>query len=210
MSNSKENPAGQVRRVVTGHDAQGRAIVISDGAAPLVHTNNLRPGYASTDIWRTDAMPAPIAAAAPEPTLGPRRQLPNKRGTVLRINTLAPEPASVRNLDPARAQEVFAAGGNAGASTFAANGRHPMMHRTETIDYALILSGEVTMLLDDTEVTLHAGDVLVQCGTNHAWVNRGSEPCQIAFVLIDGEFEPELKAQFSRENAEQVTKTGRG
>jgi len=72
-----------------------------------------------------------------------------------------------------------------------------MMHRTETIDYAIILSGQVTMLLDDSEVTLHAGDVLVQCGTNHAWANRGTEPCQIAFVLVDGEFEPELKAQLS-------------
>ncbi|HEY4372337.1 MAG TPA: cupin domain-containing protein [Burkholderiales bacterium] len=197
MSEQHNNPAGLVRRVVTGHDAQGRAVVISDSAAPLVHTNPLRPGYASTDIWRTDAMPAPITAAAAEPTLGPRRQLPNPRGTVLRINTLAPEPEAVRNLDPAKAREVFAAGGNAGASTFAANGRHPMMHRTETVDYALILSGEVTMLLDDSEVTLKAGDVLVQCGTNHAWVNRGSVPCQIAFVLIDGEFAPELGDQLS-------------
>ena len=184
---------GRVRRVVTGHDASGRAIVLSDGPAPLVHTNALRPGYASTDLWRTDAMPAPITASAPEPTSGPRRQLPNKRGTVLRINTLAPEPEAIRNLDPAKAQQVFAEGGNAGASTYATSGRHPMMHRTETIDYAIVLSGEVTMLLDDSEVTLRAGDVLVQCGTNHAWSNRGTEPCQIAFVLIDGEFEPELK-----------------
>jgi len=186
---------GRVRRVVTGHDASGKAVVLSDGPAPLVHTNALRPGYASTDIWRTNETPAAIVASAAEPTLGPRRQLPNTRGTVLRINTLAPEPEAVRNLDPAKAQQVFAEGGNAGASTYGKSGRHPMMHRTETIDYAIVLSGEVTMLLDDSEVTLRAGDVLVQCGTNHAWSNRGTEPCQIAFVLIDGEFEPELQGK---------------
>ena len=184
-----------IRRVVTGHDAQGKAIVVSDGPAPLVHTNPLRPGYASTDIWRTHEMPAAIAATPEDTTTaGPRRQLPTKGGTVLRINTLMPEPESVRQLKPEEAQRVFAQGGNAGASTFAANGRHPMMHRTETVDYAVILSGEVTMLLDDSEATLKAGDILVQAGTNHAWVNRSNAPCQILFVLIDGAFDPALQA----------------
>jgi uncharacterized cupin superfamily protein len=70
------------------------------------------------------------------------------------------------------------------------------MHRTETIDYAIVLSGEITMLLDEGEVLLKAGDVLVQCGTNHAWSNRSGAPCIVAFVLLDGEFEPELAKQF--------------
>jgi uncharacterized cupin superfamily protein len=70
------------------------------------------------------------------------------------------------------------------------------MHRTETIDFAIILSGEITMLLDEGEVLLKAGDVLVQCGTNHAWSNRSSAPCVVAFVLIDGEFDPELAKHF--------------
>jgi naringenin degradation protein FdeH len=59
------------------------------------------------------------------------------------------------------------------------------MHRTRTIDYALILSGEIDMLLDDSEVHLKAGDVLIQRGTNHAWVNRGDAPCRVAFILLD-------------------------
>ena len=84
--------------------------------------------------------------------------------------------------------------GNAAASTHGKGGRHPMMHRTETIDYAIVLSGEITMLLDDSEVLLKAGDVLVQVGTNHAWSNRSHKPCVIAFVLVDGEFDPALKA----------------
>ena len=63
--------------------------------------------------------------------------------------------------------------------------RHPLMHRTRTIDYAIIMQGEIEMVMDDTEVHFKAGDVLIQQGTNHAWVNRGTEPCRIAFVLID-------------------------
>lgn len=184
---------GYVRRVVTGHDADGKAVVLSDGAAPFVHTSALRPGYASTDVWRTSATPAPIAALQPEPTEGPRRQLPEKRGTVIRINTLVPETEASRSFDAKQVNQLFTAMGNAQGSTFEANKRHPMMHRTETVDYAIVLSGEITMLLDDSEVTLRAGDVLVQRGTNHAWTNRGTVPAQIAFILLDGEFEPELK-----------------
>ena len=78
-------------------------------------------------------------------------------------------------------------------STFDQNPRHPMMHRTETIDYAIVLEGEITMLLDDSEVVLKAGDVLVQRGTNHAWSNRGTIPAKIAFILIDGAYEEELQ-----------------
>jgi mannose-6-phosphate isomerase-like protein (cupin superfamily) len=63
--------------------------------------------------------------------------------------------------------------------------RHPAMHRTRTVDYAVVMAGEIDMLLDDSEIHLKAGDVLVQQGTNHAWVNRGAEPCRIAFILID-------------------------
>ena len=82
------------------------------------------------------------------------------------------------------------------AATFGKGGRHPLMHRTETIDYAIVLSGEITMVMDETDVHLKAGDVLVQCGTNHAWSNRSNAPCVIAFVLVDGEFQPELKEAF--------------
>ena len=192
-ANSKAT-AGKIRRVVTGHDAKGKAVVMSDGFAPVVFTAEKRPGYASTEIWRTLATPAPITADMEDPTPGPRRQLPTSRGSVIRINTLAPESDAVRSLSPDEAQNVFASLGNSTASTFAKNGRHPMMHRTQTIDYAIVLSGEITMLLDDSEVVLKAGDVLVQCGTNHAWSNRGTVPCQIAFILLDGEFDPDLKS----------------
>jgi mannose-6-phosphate isomerase-like protein (cupin superfamily) len=185
-----------VRRVVTGHDQSGKAIVVSDGPAPFVHVNAINPEWYSTDIWRTTDTPAVIVSAPGETTLGPRRQMPDKRGTVLRINHYPPESDAVRAMDPEASRKTFAALGNERAATFGKGGRHPLMHRTETIDYAIVLSGEITMVMDDTDVHLKAGDVLVQCGTNHAWSNRSKEPCVIAFVLIDGAFDPELKDKF--------------
>ena len=182
---------GYVRRVVTGHDADGKAVVLSDGPAPFVH-QSAGGRQASTDIWRTHEMPVAIPAAAGEPTLGPRRQLPTPNGTVLRINRFPPEPDEVRDMTPDEARAAFAALGNEGAATFGRSGRHPMMHRTETVDYAVVLSGAITMLLDDADVELKAGDVVVQVGTNHAWVNRSGAMCEVLFVLIDGTFEPDL------------------
>jgi mannose-6-phosphate isomerase-like protein (cupin superfamily) len=186
----------QIRRVVTGHDENGRAVVVSDGAAPSVHVNKNERDWFSVDIWRTHEAPARIVAKAPEPTEGPRRQMPTKNGTVLRINSFPPESDTVRKMTPADSLRVFEALGNPKAATHGRGGRHPMMHRTESVDYALILSGEITMLLDDGEVLLKAGDVVVQCGTNHAWSNRSNAPCTIAFILIDGTFDPQLEAKF--------------
>jgi quercetin dioxygenase-like cupin family protein len=187
----------QVRRVVTGHDKDGKAIVISDGPAPFVHVNPINPEWYSTDIWRTRETPALIESAAPESTLGPRRQMPEKRGTVLRINHYPPEPEAVRRMTPEDSRRAFAALGNETAATFGRGGRHPLMHRTETIDYAIVLAGEITMVMDDCDVVLKAGDIVIQCGTNHAWSNRSDAPAVIAFVLIDGEFEPDLKRKFT-------------
>ena len=186
-----------VRRVVTGHDDNGKAIVLSDGEAPFVMTNPARPGYVSTDIWRTNAMPTPVVSKHDEPTLGPRRQMPEKNGTVFRINRVMPETGEISNMTPEQSKKLFAALGNEQASTFHKNGRHPLMHRTQTIDYVLILSGEIYCVLDDTEVLLKAGDTMIQCGTNHAWSNRSTAPCDIAFILIDGAFAAELRQKLA-------------
>ena len=190
---------GFIRRVVTGHDKSGKAIVISDGLAPTVKTNPLRPGHRSTDIWKTNAAPAPVTKAEPDPTtVGPRTIHPAPQGTVIRIAEIAPESEDIRNLTPEQAREVFKAAGSENASTFGRGGRHPMMHRTETIDYAVILEGELTMLLDGEDVQLKAGDVVIQRGTNHAWSNRSGKICRILYVLIDGRFDPELEAWFKK------------
>src|ERR1700752_3394057 len=110
--------AKQVRRVVTGHDENGRAVVISDGPAPFVHVNSDDPEWYSTDIWRTAETPARIAAQPPESTLGPRRQMPTRHGSVLRINHFSPEPEAVRRMTPEDSRRAFAALGNEKAATF--------------------------------------------------------------------------------------------
>ena len=188
--------SGKIRRVITGHDRRGKAIVIEDELAPAVRTNPLRPGHVSVDLWKTAASPVALTPEEPDPTLGPKQIHPPANGTVIRISEIAPESDAIRNLDPEKAREVFRAMGNEHASTAGRGGRHPFMHRTETIDYAVVLSGEIVLLLDDEDVHLRAGDVVIQRGTNHAWSNRSDEPCRMLYVLIDGRFAPELAAMF--------------
>jgi mannose-6-phosphate isomerase-like protein (cupin superfamily) len=190
---------GRIRRVVTGHDANGKAIVVSDGFAPSVRTNPLRPGHISVDIWKTDASPVVLKNDELDPTRGPRQIHPSPNGTVIRISEITPETDAIRNLGPEKAREVFKSMGNESASTFGRGGRHPFMHRTETIDYAVVLSGEIWLLLDEQDVHLKAGDVVIQRGTNHAWSNRSDKPCRMLYVLIDGEFDPELKARLGND-----------
>ncbi len=180
--------------MVTGHDANGKAVVLSDGIAPFLRESPGRPGFWSTDLWRTAQTPVLISAEEPEPTSGPRRQLPTAGGTVVRINHIPPETGV---LDLEAAQKEFAALGNQGASTFREGGRHPMMHRTETVDYAIVLSGEIYLVLDDEEVLMRAGDMIVQRGTNHAWSNRSGAGCLIAFMLVDGKYDDELRSSLS-------------
>ena len=187
---------GKIRRVVTGHDASGKAVVLEDGLAPAVRTNPHRPGHISVDLWKTSASPVIVRREEADPTAGPKQIHPPPHGTVFRISEIAPETEAIRKMDPEKAREVFKAMGNESASTFGQNRRHPFMHRTETIDYAVVLEGEVVMLLDDDEVHLEAGDVVIQRGTNHAWSNRSDKPCKMLYVLIDGQFDDELKAAF--------------
>jgi len=189
---------GKVRRVVTGHDRNGKAIVIEDGLAPAVRSNPLRPGHISIDLWRTGTAPVPLAGTEPDPTAGPRKIHPDPRGTVLRISEVAPESEAIRNLTPEKARELFKAMGNESASTFGRGGSHPLMHRTETVDYAVVLDGEIYLVLDEGEVKLTTGDVVIQRGTNHAWSNRSGKSVRMLYVLIDGEFDPGLDAQFKQ------------
>lgn len=148
----------EVRRIVTGHDANGKAIVASDERMPGV-TAAARPYISRVDLWSTDRMPvdnSEAAAAAQRQGFVVRHNyVGSGQGTVVRITEFAP-----------------------GAPKF--------MHRTETVDYAILLSGKCDLELDDGK-TVHMiqGDVVVQRGTMHAWVNNGSVPCVFAFILID-------------------------
>jgi len=178
-------PAGPVpiRRVVTGKDATGKAVVLFDGPASNVRVRK-ETGAAATFLWLSEATPADISrtddavaqyAAIPPP--------PN--GSIFRIVEVAPEKNITADYETRlrHARQM----GLAPEGPTRDRPRHPGMHRTRTLDYAIILSGEVDMLLDDSDVHLKPGDVVIQQGTNHAWVNRGSEPCRIAFILIDAQ-----------------------
>jgi mannose-6-phosphate isomerase-like protein (cupin superfamily) len=184
MSNDK--PTG-IRRIVTGHDKSGKAIIIADGPTPGVKTTPNRPGVIFHNMWTTKG--APARYDGPEEVTSPDLPLPPpKSGTTLRLIEFPPEK-QVGTVDEATAKKAFQEYGADGALQHGggARNRHAFMHRTETVDYAICLKGEMTMLLDDSEVVMRPGDVMIQRGTNHAWVNRGDEYCTMAFVLIDGE-----------------------
>jgi mannose-6-phosphate isomerase-like protein (cupin superfamily) len=186
---------GQVRRVVTGHDKNGKAIVVSDGPAPT-HSNPLRPGQLSHEIWKTNAAPIPIGRTEPDPIAGPRQLHPAPKGTMFRISEVPPESDVIRNMTPEQARAAFRASNAEEASTWGRGGRHPLMHRTETVDYAVVLEGEIVLILDDEDVKLKAGDVVIQRGTSHAWSNRSGRVVKMLYVLCDGDFTPDLDGKF--------------
>jgi quercetin dioxygenase-like cupin family protein len=166
------------RRVVTGHDASGRAVVLFDGESPHRFVLEKAGGLELTEIWETSSSPADNSGVR-DAGDHERRIEPVGGGSVFRIIVYPPDSARLRTLDP---DNFFHAMGAQAAS--AAARRHPGMHKTDTVDYCVVLSGEIWAVLDDGEVLLRAGDVLVQRGTNHAWSNRTEKPCVIAFVLV--------------------------
>lgn len=171
--------SSDVRRVVTTVDASGKAVVLFDGANPH---KNVRPGHStvSRPLWVTDQTPADLSGSD-DRAIQSKGIMPPRDGSVFRIVEFPPDTGETQRLDNDYLhKQIGADAPNKGLPP-----RHPLMHRTRTIDYAIILQGEIDMLLDDAEVHFKAGDVLVQQGTNHAWVNRGAEPCRIAFILID-------------------------
>lgn len=200
MSDPQDAPKGQVRRIVTGHDAKGRSIVTEDRMAPSVHTNPKRVGYVLTQLWATDETPAHVGNEA-DPTSRPLKLEPPANGSVVRIITFGPEGDWIDQLSTDDTKQAWGALGTATASTNrSGKARHPFMHRTQSVDYALVLDGEITLVLDEDEVLMKAGDFLVERGTNHAWANRSGKPCRMLFVLIDGRFDPEIAANFGSDH----------
>ena len=141
--------AVQVRRVVTGHDAKGRAVIKIDEVSKNIVSS--RPGQTACVVWTTESFPVNNTGDTDEGLRKVGTTL--KNGAVFRVVEFAPGVA-------------------------------PRNHRTDSIDYAVVVSGEIDMELDDSVVHLKAGDVLVQRGTIHNWVNRGTQPCVMAFILI--------------------------
>lgn len=153
----------RIRRVVTGHDAQGRSVILSDGDA-RVHPLG-RAGMSLGDVWATSECPPQVTADEADPIGATLDFTIKDRGTRLRILESTPGSDSAE----------------------------PWMHRTNTIDYGYVIEGEMCLLLDDgVEVVLKEGDTVIQRGTNHAWANRSGKKCRMLFVMMGAEFVPEL------------------
>lgn len=180
-----------IRRIVTGHDSKGKAIVVEAGPLPTVVPVETIPGTVFHEIWSTGATPAPVGNG-PDPTLGSLTLPPPRHGTRIRVVDIPPDTDDFLRHGAARMKDAFTQIGDVAASTVKADSPHPLMHRTESIDYGIVLEGEMTLVLDDSDVLLHQGDVVVQRGTNHAWANRSGRMCRMLFVLVDGRYEPDL------------------
>ncbi|MFX0082854.1 MAG: cupin domain-containing protein [Candidatus Hodarchaeota archaeon] len=164
----------KLRRIITGHNDEGKSVVAYDG-----------PPYGGLRLWVTDSSPADNKHKN-DAAKRKFRLEPPANGSKFGFFQVFPE-------DPSKSAEEVE---KEIAARFAAidashcrpdTSRHPRMHKTKTVDYIIFLEGEVTMLLDEGEVELKPFDVVIQRGTNHAWINKGSKPALLAAVLIDAE-----------------------
>ena len=170
----------ELRRVVTKLDERGKAVVMFDQVLPVKPTG--RSPNPAVDIWATAESPPALSWTEDRAKII-KGISPPQHGTIIRVVDFVPTSPETERLPMDTMMK--AVGDHAPPKGLPP--RHPMMHRTRSIDYAIILSGEIDMLLDEGEVHFKAGDILVQQATNHAWVNRGKEPCRIAFILIDSQ-----------------------
>jgi mannose-6-phosphate isomerase-like protein (cupin superfamily) len=179
---NRENPmANPIRRVVTGHNEAGKSIFVMDGPAPNTHCRS--PGSSIvTEMWETRGSPADNQGND-EVTDHPYHIKPPANGTIFRIIQYPPDKERLASLE--RERHSSAGLGDRADVLDRGNPRHPGFHKTASVDYAIVLSGEIYALMDEGEVLLKTGDVLIQRGTNHAWSNRTDEPAFVAFVLID-------------------------
>ncbi len=172
------------RRIVTGHNTQGRSVILSDKASPHVMPIMDQPNFAVTDFWKTSSTPADNSrTTADDPCRLPIQVAPPQSGSVFRVVQFPPDKdwaAKAAAMGGSVAIDETAKAAHAGGPV-----RHAHMHRTRSIDYAIVLSGEIWAVMDDGETKMTVGDVLIQRGTNHAWANRSNAPCVVAFVLID-------------------------
>lgn len=169
----------RVRRVLTGHDAAGRSTFIADGIAPNMKEMPSFPGLALTDLWETKGAPASNAGDA-DAADRPVHLEPPKNGTLVRIVEFPPDSTRPQSSDGSAGFKAIGAGH--------AQDKHssdPMMHKTGTVDYIIVLKGEIYAVMEKGEKLLRAGDVLIQRGTMHSWSVRTSEPCIVAAILVN-------------------------
>ncbi len=170
-----------VRRIVTGHHANGRSMVLINDAAPNTTEIKGWPGLHVTELWTTEEMPVNNHGPADRGARALRHD-PGPNGTIFRIVEIPPE-SSNSAIDSKAAFEHL---GSTNKPTAEDSAKHHSMHKTNSVDYLVVISGEMHMVMEDGEVLLKTGDCIVQRGTNHAWVNKSGKPCVLAAVLVDG------------------------
>ena len=176
------------RRIVTGHDAAGNAVIQSDAPPERVKVIG-GDGPTFFEVWNTRETPALIDRRGGEPPESQLTLAPPAGGTRIRVLDIPPETEEMQRIGAATAREHFAEIGAADASTHGSGpARHPYMHRTQTVDYGIVLEGEITLIVEEGETVVRKGDIVIQRGTNHGWANRSGTNCRIAFILIDGRF----------------------
>ena len=180
------NSIKPIRRIVCV-DENEKSRAISDAPVTDVKTDPARPGYSTTRVWVTDRTPARIAGIT-DTAYMPHKIEPPPGGSVCRFVTFPPDKTWQGKVGAREVQNFFAAMGSPAASTYSKAAPHPYMQKTRTLDFCLVLEGEITLVLDKEEVQLKAGDTVVQRGTNHAWSNRSDGPCTIAFSSHDGKY----------------------
>jgi hypothetical protein len=176
-----------IRRIVTAQGKNENPVVLFDGPIPRVITDAARPGYTSATIWVTDSTPARITGVKETVNLD-RAIEPPHSGSVCRIITFPPDASYMNHVGAKEVHTFFKSMGSPGASTYSADAPHPYRQKTKTLDFCIVLEGEITLILDKEEVNLKKSDVVVQRGTNHAWSNRSEKPCVMLFSQHDGKF----------------------
>ena len=175
-------PNYKTRRVVTGHDAEGRSIIASDGECAASQAVWHRD-FVLNDAWRCEQLPADNLSTD-EPCRMPMELEPAPTGNVIRVLQFPPDREYIA-IASADVHSGFDALGSSGSAAVAAydEAPHPLMHRTNSVDYIIIISGEIYAVMERGETLLRQGDVLIQRGTNHAWANRSDQPCVMVAVL---------------------------
>src|SRR5688500_12859056 len=171
------------RRIVTIDRENGKGSLVSDGPAPDVRFDPARPGFASERLWVTDTHPAKIVY---ESLQHPDTLEPPPGGSVCRVLTLPPDENWKGKVRKREVEAWFQAVGSPKASTYSAQAPHPYMQKTRTLEFAVVLEGEVVLVLDTQEVRLKAGEIVIQRGTNHAWSNQSGRSARIAIATHDG------------------------
>ena len=178
-------PAGvkPARRIVCLDREPGKSCLVSDGPSPDVRIDPARPGYASQRMWVPDGTPAKIVL---ETLHLPHTIEPPANGSVLNVVTFPPDAGWQGKVGAREVEAFFRAMGSPRASTFSPQAPHPYMQKTRTLEFGIVLDGEIVLVLDTQKVRLKKGDFVVQRGTNHAWSNRSDAPAVVAIAAHDG------------------------